>query len=102
MYLLYKFYLNQRYFERFKNLLIQCPHHGIEKWRQCQIFYDGLDYQNKTLLEIMCQGRFFQKDENQGWDLFEDLARKKPSNWNLLLKILGTQILSLQNEVSIQ
>ena len=24
----------------------------------------------------MCQGRFLQKDENQGWDLFKDLAEK--------------------------
>ena len=43
-----------KYFERFKDLLALCPHHGIEKWRQCQIIYDGLDYQTKTLLETMC------------------------------------------------
>ena len=36
-----------RYFKRFKDLLAQCPHHGVEKWRQCQILYDGLDYQTK-------------------------------------------------------
>ena len=47
-----------RYFERLKDLLLQCPHHGIEKWRQCQILYDGLDYSTKTLLESMCQGGF--------------------------------------------
>jgi len=29
------------YFEWFKDLLAQCPHHGIEKWRQCQILYEG-------------------------------------------------------------
>ena len=45
-------------------------------WRNGQILYDGLDYQTKTLLETMCQGGFLQKDENQGWDLFEDLAEK--------------------------
>jgi len=33
-----------RYFKYFKDLLTQCPHHGIEKWRECQIFYDSLDY----------------------------------------------------------
>ena len=65
-----------RYFERFKDLLAQCPHHGVKKWRQYQILYDGLDYQTKILLETMCQGEFLQKDENQGWDLFEDLAEK--------------------------
>ena len=56
-----------RYFERFKDLLAQCPHHCVEKWRQYQILYDDLDYQTKILLETMCQGRFLQKDENQGW-----------------------------------
>jgi len=65
-----------KYFEQFKDLLVQCPHHRIEKWRQCQILYDGLDYQTKTLLETMCQEKFLKKDENQGWDLFEVLAEK--------------------------
>ena len=65
-----------KYLERFKDLLALCPHHGIEKWRLCQIIYDGLDYQTKTLLESMCQGEFLKKDENQGWDLFEALAEK--------------------------
>jgi len=31
-----------KYFECFKDLLAQCPHHGIEKWRLCQGLYDGL------------------------------------------------------------
>ena len=30
----------------------------------------------------MCQGGFLQKDENQGWDLFEDLA-EKTLQWEL-------------------
>ena len=52
-----------RYFERFKDLLVQCPHDEIEKWRQYQILYDGLDYSTKALLENMCQGGFLRKDE---------------------------------------
>ena len=56
----------RKYFERFKNLLAQCPHHRIDKRRQCQILYDRLDYQTKTLLEIMYQGEFLKKYENQG------------------------------------
>ena len=65
-----------KYFEYFKDLLAQCLHHGVEKWRQYQILYDGLDYQIKTLLETMCQESFLQNDENQWWELFEDLAEK--------------------------
>ena len=65
-----------KYFECFKDLKDQYPRHDIEKWRKCQIVYDDLDYQNKTLLETMCQGGFLQKDENHGWDLFEDFVKK--------------------------
>jgi len=65
-----------RYVEHFKDLLVQCPHHGIEKWRQCQILYDSLDYSTKSLLESMCQGGFLQKDENERLDLYENLVEK--------------------------
>ena len=47
-----------KYFDHFKDLLVQCPHHGVEKWWLCQILYDDLDYQNKTLLETMCGEKF--------------------------------------------
>ena len=50
--------------------------YGIEKWRQFQILYDGLDYSTKTLLESMCQGGFLQKDVNERWDLYESIAEK--------------------------
>jgi len=32
-----------RYLDKFKNLLAQCPHHGLEHSRLCQIVYEGLD-----------------------------------------------------------
>ena len=40
------------------------------------ILYDGLDYSTKTLLESKCQGGFLQKDENEGQDFYENLAKK--------------------------
>ncbi|XP_063942447.1 uncharacterized protein LOC135150236 [Daucus carota subsp. sativus] len=65
-----------KFFDRFKNLLSQCPHHGIEKWRLCKIVYEALDSQTTALLESMYQGKFMEKDEDQGWEFFEDLAEK--------------------------
>jgi len=65
-----------KYFERFKDLLAQCPHFEIEKWRLCQALYDGLEYQTKILLESMSQGGFLKKNEDEGWLLYEDLADK--------------------------
>ena len=49
----------------------------------------------------MCQGRFLQKDENEGWDLYENLA-EKTIQWNQLVKTLEIQTLSLQKEDFIQ
>lgn len=63
-------------FDRFKNLLSQCPHHGIEKWRLCKIVYEALDGSTTALLESMCQGKFMEKDEDEGWEFFEDFAKK--------------------------
>ena len=65
-----------QYFERFKSLLTQCPHHAIEKWRLCQIVYEGVDFNTKTMLESMCQGEFMQKNEDDAWTFLEDLSEK--------------------------
>ena len=32
-----------KYLGRFKNLLAQCPHHGLDQSCLCQIIYEGLD-----------------------------------------------------------
>ena len=63
-----------KYFERFKDLLVQCPHHEIEKWRQSKILYDGLDHSTKTLFETMRQGDSCKRMKNKGRDLYENLA----------------------------
>jgi len=54
-----------KYFECFKHLLAQCPHHSLEKWWLWQIIYDGLDYQNKTFLETM-KGDSWKKMNTKG------------------------------------
>ncbi|XP_074324182.1 uncharacterized protein LOC141661103 [Apium graveolens] len=88
-----------KYFDRFKNLLSQCPHHGIEKWRLCKIVYEALDSSTTALLKSICQGKFMEKDEDQGWEFFEELAEmtilwpstkepnREPSKYN---KTLGS------------
>ena len=57
-------------------IVLKISHHGIEKWRLCKIVYEALDSQTTALLESMCQGKFMEKDEDQGWEFFEDLAEK--------------------------
>ena len=50
-----------KYFERFKELLIKCPHHIFEKWTLCQILHDGLEKSSQTMLESMYQGNFLSQ-----------------------------------------
>ena len=54
-----------KYLDRFKDLLGQCPHHAIEKWCLCQIIYEGVNYNSKTLLESMSHGDFMRKTEDK-------------------------------------
>ena len=62
------------YMERFKDLLLQCPHHGFEKIRLVQILYEGLDYPTKTMVESFCNGVFTQKTADQAWAYLEEVA----------------------------
>ncbi|XP_042458445.1 uncharacterized protein LOC122042400 [Zingiber officinale] len=34
--------------DRFKSMLRQCPHHGLEKWLVLHIFYNGINYHTKN------------------------------------------------------
>ena len=62
------------YLEWFKDLLIQYPHHDIEKIRFVQILYEGMDYPTKTIVESCCNGGFTQKTANQAWTYLEEVA----------------------------
>ncbi len=60
--------------ERFKDLLLACPHHGYEIWRVISFFYDGLSSNMRQFVEMMCNGEFMSKEPNEAWDYFDLLA----------------------------
>ncbi|GAV67086.1 LOW QUALITY PROTEIN: hypothetical protein CFOL_v3_10595, partial [Cephalotus follicularis] len=63
--------------ERFKDLLLECPHHGLNTWHLCQIIYEGIDYQTKQLVESMCPDGFTSyTDENEAWNFLLDLGER--------------------------
>lgn len=64
----------EKYFERFKELLISYPHHNFEKWNLCQIVYDGLNNDSRVLLELMCQGNLLEQEHNAAWQSLKNLA----------------------------
>ena len=44
--------------DRFRDLLNSCPHHGYEIWRIVSYFYEGLTVQERLFIEKMCNGEF--------------------------------------------
>ena len=62
--------------ERFKDLLNQCPHHGYESWRLISYFYEGLITRERQFVQMVCNGEFLQKDPDEAFDYLDDLAEK--------------------------
>lgn len=60
--------------ERFKELLLACPHHGYEKWSVISFFYDELFSNMRKFVEMMCNGEFMNKSSDEAWDYFDLLA----------------------------
>ena len=60
--------------ERLRDLLRQCPHHGIAKHEITQIFYDGLGGPDGYLLDVASGGTFMRKYEDEALELIEFVA----------------------------
>ena len=60
--------------ERLRDLLSQCPHHGIPKHEITQIFYDGLSTPDIYLLNAASGGTFMSKYEDEALELIELVA----------------------------
>ncbi|KAK1411651.1 hypothetical protein QVD17_38208 [Tagetes erecta] len=61
--------------ERFKELLRKCPHHGLEEAAQVEILYYGLMYSERGMLDTTAGGNLLTKrSPTECFDMFEDLA----------------------------
>jgi hypothetical protein len=65
--------------KRFKDLLSSCPCHGYEIWRTINFFYEGLMFQMRQFVEMMCNDEFLNKDPNEAWKYFDHLAENAQS-----------------------
>ena len=60
--------------ERFKDLLRRCPHHGIPKWLLVQTFYNGLNSQVRTSIDAAAGGALMAKNYDEAYNLLENMA----------------------------
>lgn len=47
--------------ERYKDLLRRCPHHGLPIWLQVQTFYNGLSATTRTMIDAVAGGTLMGK-----------------------------------------
>lgn len=47
--------------ERYKDLMRKCPHHGLPTWLQLQTFYNGLLNSTKVIKNAMACGALMGK-----------------------------------------
>ncbi|KAJ9552364.1 hypothetical protein OSB04_016409 [Centaurea solstitialis] len=60
--------------ERFKELLRRCPHHGIPYCIQLETFYNGLTPNTKQMLDATAGGAFTASTYNEGYDILEKIS----------------------------
>ncbi|XP_062075954.1 uncharacterized protein LOC133780091 [Humulus lupulus] len=60
--------------ERFKELLRKCPHHGVEKWMLVHNFYNGLCGMTHTIIDDAAGGAFMSKSAKKAYELLEKMA----------------------------
>ncbi|XP_019172840.1 PREDICTED: uncharacterized protein LOC109168278 [Ipomoea nil] len=60
--------------ERFKEMRIQCPHHGIQNWDLMMAFYEGLLDNSKILVDASSGGSFTILEPDQAEELLEKVA----------------------------
>lgn len=61
--------------ERFKELLRMCPHHGLEKWLIVHTFYNGLSYNTRMTVDAATGGGLMNKGIEEAYSLIEDMAQ---------------------------
>ena len=61
--------------DRYRDLLNTCPHHGFETWSLVSHFYEGLTPRDRQMVELMCNGTFEDKNLNEAMEYLDLLAK---------------------------
>ncbi|GJW12784.1 reverse transcriptase domain-containing protein [Tanacetum coccineum] len=68
--------------ERFKELLRKCPHHGFSLMHQLDTFYNSLSYNDQDSLNSAAGGNFLYKSPTEGLQIIENKAKNNNRNVN--------------------
>ena len=60
--------------EKYKDMLQRCLHHGLLEWLQVQTFYNGLNPQTRTVIDAAASGALMGKSASEAFNLLEVMA----------------------------
>ena len=66
--------------EQLRDLIRECPYHGVSNHEPTQIFYDGLGTQDRYLLDATSGGTFMRKYEDDAMELIETVVKNSDHN----------------------
>ncbi|MCI07469.1 putative transposable element protein, partial [Trifolium medium] len=58
-----------------KEMLICCPHRGLEVWLVVHIFYNGLSYKTRMTVDATMGGALMNKNVDEAHELTEEMAQ---------------------------
>ena len=61
--------------ERYKDMLRLCPHHGLEEWLIIHTFYNGLLYNTRLTIDAAAGGALMDKPYTEANQLIESMAQ---------------------------
>ncbi|KAL1808817.1 hypothetical protein ACET3Z_025807 [Daucus carota] len=66
--------------ERYKEMLRKCPHHGMPDWMVINCFYNGLGPQSRPMLDAASGGALWAKSYDEAYELIEMMAANEYQN----------------------
>ncbi|KAA3483828.1 Transposon Ty3-I Gag-Pol polyprotein [Gossypium australe] len=60
--------------ERYKDLLRRCPHHGLPLWLQVQTFYNGVNPSTRQLIDAATGGTLNNKTPEAAYEFIEEMS----------------------------
>ncbi|KAG8473123.1 hypothetical protein CXB51_035066 [Gossypium anomalum] len=60
--------------ERYKELLQKCPHHGIPHCIQLETFYNGLNAHTRMVVDSSAKGALLSKSYNEAYEIIERIV----------------------------
>lgn len=61
--------------ERYKDMMRFCPHHGLEKGLIIHIFYNGIHYNTRIIVDVVARGALMDKPFQEAFQRIENMAQ---------------------------